>query len=358
MNPKHYVPVLRWKDAEMDAIHLLYPEDRGVITPLIEITPKGFQPPKQGPRKGQLPNPNEVLVANAKELLAKWDYAPFFLDLGHIESRVKLSGGKHPLSFLGMHARMYKLNLIPVTGLNRSAEYQLAMNELCDSDERGACLRISADEIMQRGFKTRLNTLVKALRLHKRDVDFFLDYGVFNRDILPMRKLLDKIPGLDQWRSLIVCSGSFPPDLLNFQPGMRRIVREDWLNYKEQAYEQRIQRVPSFSDYTIQHGAYKEPPEFCNPSASIRYALEENWLVMRGEGLMNEDGPGSEQWNANAQLLCDHEDFKRFGPSFSKGDKYIFEMSLNNEKHGTPMTWLRAGINHHMTLTSRQIAGL
>jgi hypothetical protein len=358
MNAKHYVPVLRWKDAEMDALNSLGQEGRNIVTPLIEITPKRFLPPKQGARKGHLPNPNEVLVEHAKEMLAKWDYSEFFLDLGHIDSKVRLAGGRHPLSFLGLHARMYKLKFVPVTALDRSPEYQLAMKELCTLDKRGACLRICADEIICKGFKTKLNGVLRALQLKKKDVDFFLDYGVLTHDMLPMQKLFAKLPDLDQWRSLIVCSGAFPPDLLNYQPGMHQIVRDDWLNYVQQAYEQKIQRVPSFSDYTIQHGTYKEPPDFCNPSASIRYALEHSWLVMRGEGLMNEDGPGSEQWNANAQLLCDQEDFKRFGPSFSKGDEYIFEMSLNNEKHGNSMTWLRAGINHHITLTSRQISAL
>ena len=358
MTPKSYVPVLRWKDAEMVALGWLRDEARQHIMPMVEITPKRFQALRTGPKKGLVPNPSEVLVEHAKEFLEHWGNRPFFLDLQHIDSRINLPNGQHPLAYLAAYTRSYRLGAIPTTGVGRSNEYQSAVSDLCRLDSRGACIRVSPDEVTIRGFKARLTRLLRALNLQKGEVDLFIDYGVFDSQSLPLRNLLGVIPELADWRSLIVCSGAFPPDLMDYQPGIRQIPREDWMSYRQQAREQTIARTPIFADYTIQHGLYKEPPEFCNPSASIRYALEETWLVMRGEGLLNQDGPGSEQWNANAQLLCEREEFRRFGPTFSEGDQYIFEMSLSNAKHGTPMTWLRAGINHHMTLTSRQLAGL
>lgn len=42
--PNKYVPVLRWKQAERIAIRELYPQDKNVITPLIEFVPKDFAP--------------------------------------------------------------------------------------------------------------------------------------------------------------------------------------------------------------------------------------------------------------------------------------------------------------------------
>lgn len=358
MTSKLYVPVLRWKDAEMGAISGLNDEDRQHIMPLIEITPKGFQAPKSGPRKGLTPNAGEVLVVHAKELLQNWGNLPFFLDLQHIESKVDLPNGRHPLAFIASYARSYRLKVIPTTGMNRRVEHQTAVAEMCSLDGRGACIRLRTGEITSRGFKGRLTGLIKMLKLQRKDVDLFIDYGVFEDQSLPFRDVLLRVPEIADWRSLIVSSGAFPPDLMNYEPGIREISRDDWMNYRHQAREQTVARMPLFSDYTIQHGLYREPPDFCNPSASIRYALEDKWLIMRGEGLLNQDGPGSEQWNANAQLLCEREEFKRFGPAFSQGDQYIFQMSLGREKHGTPMTWLRAGINHHMTLALRQAAGL
>jgi hypothetical protein len=115
-------------------------------------------------------------------------------------------------------------------------------------------------------------------------------------------------------------------------------------------------RHATFGDYTIQNGAFLEPPSRPNISASIRYTTDENWVIMRGEGLRNKDGPGHDQYPANAELLCGRDEY--CGEDFSYGDAYIRERYENPQKTGNPETWLRAGINHHVTFVVRQIARL
>ncbi len=66
--PKHYVPILRWKQAERLALRYLRKEDRERITPLIEITPKIFEAPKEGKKEGKNPDPAGVLPDHAKQL--------------------------------------------------------------------------------------------------------------------------------------------------------------------------------------------------------------------------------------------------------------------------------------------------
>jgi hypothetical protein len=43
----HYVPILRWKQAEKLALHRLRTDDKARMTPVIEITPKSFSPKKR-----------------------------------------------------------------------------------------------------------------------------------------------------------------------------------------------------------------------------------------------------------------------------------------------------------------------
>jgi hypothetical protein len=75
---------------------------------------------------------------------------------------------------------------------------------------------------------------------------------------------------------------------------------------------------------------------------------------MRGEGLRNPGGAGHAQYPANAELLCGRKEF--CGPQFSTGDEYIYKIGSHREDGpGTPETWLRAGINHHLTFAARQI---
>ena len=163
---------------------------------------------------------------------------------------------------------------------------------------------------------------------------------------------------LREWRSLSVIAGSFPKDLSAFpKNGQYTQQRLDWLSWLYQVNRRPpLQRLPTFGDYTIQHPFFSEPPRHMNFSASIRYTSGDYWVVMRGEGVRNETGPGYAQWPANAFLLRERREF--CGSDFSYGDAYIEEMSSQLAATGNPETWLRAGINHHLTFVARQIASL
>jgi len=353
----HYVPILRWKQAERLALHHLRDQDKGRITPVIEITPKSFAPPKGGRWKGVSPDPGRVLEHHAKEILRHWGYAPFFLEFAHIEGTVgPIKGSIHPLSYVAELGRSYKLNIVPVSGIDRPVGYQRAVAEVVRADAKGVCLRVTPSQVLEAGFSKRLKQTLRDLGGELTDADLLLDYGVFDPQSPTIRELLEDIPELSRWRSLVVARGAFPKDLQGYTPGTHIIPRSDWITWRQEISESGIPRRPSFSDYTIQYGRYEPPVENANPSASIRYALEEDWLILRGEGIFNEDGPGRAQWNANAMLLRDRSDF--YGGPFSDGDSYIVEMSRNGSGHGSPMTWIRAGLNHHMTVVARQIAAL
>ncbi|MCX6619413.1 MAG: hypothetical protein NTZ98_25375, partial [Acidobacteria bacterium] len=151
--------------------------------------------------------------------------------------------------------------------------------------------------------------------------------------------------------------GAFPPDLQGVPVGQQLLPRLEWQAWRTQVSQGgRLQRQPAFADYAIQHPIYAEPPERANFSASIRYTLEKDWLIMRGEGVFHDGSPGFAQWPANAQLLCERTEFR--GANFSSGDAYIFQRSLNQTQTGSPATWLQAGFNHHLTFVARQIASL
>jgi hypothetical protein len=137
--------------------------------------------------------------------------------------------------------------------------------------------------------------------------------------------------------------------------GQQYLPRTDWTFWRDQVWNSHdLPCKTNYGDYTIQHPIFSiidYPPNF---SASIRYTVEENWLIMRGKSAKDH---GFDQWPANAQLLALHDDFR--GAEFSYGDWYISQMGDNlgtaNESNGNAETWLRAGINHHLVFTVRQL---
>jgi hypothetical protein len=117
---RHYVPILRWKQAERFALRHLHEEDRKTITPLIELTPTIFKSRKTASREAMSLDPAHVLEQQAKNLLEACGNSPFFLDLRYVTAKVSRERGKvHALEYLAEVGRNYKLKLVPVAGLDR-----------------------------------------------------------------------------------------------------------------------------------------------------------------------------------------------------------------------------------------------
>jgi hypothetical protein len=101
---------------------------------------------------------------------------------------------------------------------------------------------------------------------------------------------------------------------------------------------------------------FKEPLAVPNYSASIRYTVENDFVVLRGEGVLNKNGPGFDQYNGWAKLLLEMPEY--FGASFSTGDRYVAERASNWRSSGNAQSWLQAGFSHHVTATALQVVGL
>ncbi len=184
-----------------------------------------------------------------------------------------------------------------------------------------------------------------------------MDLGFATDSNPSLDHIAGRLQSMEKWRSFTVVAGALPKDLVDFSVGQHLVTRTEWRWWLAEltAHRTRRVRIPTFGDYTIQHHIFSEPQAGMNVSASIRYTTSDHWLVSRGEGLRNKNGPGYAQYPASAQLLCGQKEF--CGPDFSYGDDYIFKMGSHQSlTPGSPETWLRAGINHHLTFVVRQIA--
>jgi len=350
---RHYVPILRWKRAEWIALRFLTEQVRSLTTPLIEITPRSFLPRASG----RVPPVDEVLSHISDELLASWGKQPVFIDLWLLNRDLRVRGGVHPLGFLAAEARERRISLIPVTGLDRDEAYQSAATSVVSSDGRGVCIRLMRRDLERSTLRTDLNRLLSRLDLQEGQANLLVDWQ-FVEGVCPnWAGALSSLRDLRHWRTVTVACGAFPRDLTGFQVGQHELLRLDWQAWlRLVAAENPPDRRPTYSDYLIQHPIYSEPPERANVSASIRYTASEYWVIMRGEGLLNENGPGYTQYPAQATLLRGRTEYS--GRTFSYGDEYIYDKSEHPDPTGSPETWLRAGFNHHVTFVVGQIANL
>ncbi len=361
-NSQHYVPVLRWKAAEKEALEKLSTEQKAFLTPVVEI----IMPQLPSPKKGEREKTTEEMLMKSIEILKSklpripeeiqkyWGKTPIFVDLSLVDISLRIEGLKQILS-VGKSLDLY---LIPVINLNSSPDIQRAYVTLAKENAKGFCLRLFRSNLHKQSLPTDINNLVISHGLNSQNIDLLVDFQITNGLNYKLTDLNQQIPNILKWRTFTVVSGAFPKDLTNFTVDLHYIDRLDWNCWVNQIKTNGLLRKPSFGDYTIQHPIYSKPIPGMNPSASIRYALKDKWVIMRGEGLRGEKSKGFAQYPANAQLLSKHKEF--FGASFSYGDAYIEEKGkdIKTKETGTPRTWLRAGINHHLVCVISQISNL
>ncbi len=349
-----YVPVIRWKRGERWALANLHPEVRSRVTPLIEFIPQNFEEKKIDKCNGLSGRMNVI----ASEIKDSWGCSPCFLDFDHVEDVISGMSKSHPLELIGNAMRFFALKSIPVTGVSRTARQQRAADKVAAALGNGIGIRVTAREVLQESRSNEIRALLGALGRKPQDAHLIVDLQALDGPAPLPAAIVGAIPQVADWATLTVVAGAFPSDLTQYEKNTQQEEpRADWLWWRNAVSNgMSLVRTPTFGDYTVQYGRYVEPPSFCNPSASIRYTADSYWVIMRGEGIMNDDGPGRDGYVGNAMLLLERAEF--CGPDFSAGDGYIHSMGRQGTKVGSPETWIRAAINHHITFTVRQIASL
>ena len=362
-NSKIYTPILRWKAAEKEALQELKDENKNFIIPLLEL----LMPQPKKAKKGEAPkvqSPAELLIESveifestsneiAQDIKKHWGDKPFFLDFKLLHAPIILDGLKNVLAT----GDSTGISIIPVMHLSYDADIKNGIISLVKKHDTELCLRLSRSDINEDSIATRINEFLKSYNLKEEIIHLIVDLKITDEDYSALTGKINLIPNINKWKTFAIASGAFPPDLTQFTtPDLYRIPRTDWTNWV--SLIKNLTRKPSFADYTIQHPIYKEPTGNVNPSASIRYTTDFEWMIMRGRGLRSPKSGGFAQYPPQAKLLSDQPEFA--GAGFCFGDDYIKEKGndIHTKKTGTPRTWLRAGINRHLACTVAQIASL
>ena len=335
-----YVPVLRWKGAEIGAVRDLDENTRNSIQPLFEFVPKDFS-------DDNLPIERTV-VLKVRQLVENWGWnKTFFADFSLLDADKALKAA----ALFGLQADGL-LSAVLCFSIETRCEDLRSFQEYGLFKKYGMCVRIDAFELQQPEIRIKLMNLVRETLLSPESIDIVIDYRIIDSEQKNIKPTVEALPMLRRWRSITIVAGAFPKDLSELEKNNQHLLpREDWLSWRKYALKGGL---AGYGDYTIQHGLFEEREGTrVNFSASIRYTGPADWVIMRGEGVFNKGGPGFAQWPANAQLLCERPEFS--GEKFSAGDKFIKEMSLQSLNTGGAKEWLTAGIIHHLAYIVDQL---
>lgn len=137
----HYVPVLKGKKGELDALNTLSPEVAQGLTPLIEVPPIAWDFVADQPRKDL----TEHLAASVRAIATSWTHGGRILvDLPTIADDV---GGAWAADTLASGLVAAGLAVVPVTAPDRVQEYQEAVGAVAARDGNGLCVRVGAEGV-------------------------------------------------------------------------------------------------------------------------------------------------------------------------------------------------------------------
>lgn len=342
-----YVPVLKWRQGEYQALLRLSAGHKAMVRPLIEITPPEYDFEKRRAKKTLI----EQLEPFAERLRSKWGSRPAFLDTSLLEPTARLPGGVHPLDFLMEGARTVEARLIPVTALDRDLAHYNAVARAMLIDGLGVALRCSLDDIADPDFPARLSSLLGDLNANLADVDLIIDLAAKNFDPIEVLAellvgLLDSDPIFGAVRSLILVGTSFPASMGEVKPPIQKLKRWEWLLYKAViAALPPGARQPTFGDYAI--SSVDMPGgdmRLIKPSATVRYAVDDAWLIAKG---VNVRDNGYEQYRGCCGEIVNSGE--AYPNGYSRGSDYVHGCYGNVEKTGNMTTWRWVGTNHHIT---------
>ncbi len=349
----HYVPALKGKRGEFDALANLADAERPRVTPMIEIIPVPWDWTNDVPTRPL----GEHLESTVNRLTSGWGgEQPVWLDTLWLEPGDAVAG-KPALEHLFDVARG-ELEALPVGGPGRDATHTQSVAAIQVIDQRGVVLRLDPEDL---GDPTALTAAVtgwlQAVGVSASEADLVVDFSAIDSAVAPgislaASAIIPTLPYLRDWRTFTVASGGFPVNLSEIKTdSIHRLPRCDWTLWQTVA-GRTPPRVPAFGDYGIGHPELTElDPRVIRPTATIRYTADDEWVVVKRRSTRH----GFEQFRTASTTLLTQPEWE--AKAHCDGCAFISACAAGGPT-GNLTTWRRVGTLHHLTHTAAQLASL
>lgn len=345
-----YVPIVKARQGELNALGAVGLSTRSAIFPLVEVVP----PPAEEPTTDAVVKAcRDVAVRIAHRYSGK----PLMLDAGLFDLGIQV-GSQTAVGVLADRARSTGVDAQPVVRLGDPVAAHVDAGRAHEQDKRGVTVRLVADDLYEdvEDVDTALGTVFARSGLSRPHADLLVDLGAIDGDLAVrggaslVRALLRGLDGADEWRSVTVAAGAFPVDLSQFTPG----VIGERPRFDAQLFDavrsKRLPREVDYGDYAIAHPVLGTGPGY-PPPPQLRYTTAANWLVLKGR---RNDPPGNAQFQRICETIAEHPDF--VGARLGTADARIADGSREGAGNGS--TWRAIGTTHHLDFVAARLTTL
>ena len=347
-----YFPALQFKDGERLALERLRSEEKDAVRRILTL------PSERSRKVDRINSVIRRLRRLQKFLCESWNDRYIYVDFSEIADILTRGEVTEEIAHIVNSAMECRVGLRFVVDVNKFSAMQKAFHEL----EIPFAIRLRTEDITH--IEQDLSRKLRQLSTQRR-YDIFLDFSyIENRvvvsEILPpfVEYVSNKIKTIyeimrDIKDSVIFLAGSFPKDLASIPLGLSKLKRWEWVIWSKACRNGGFDA--GFGDYATRHPlpVHEEiRPELMNVSASIRYTVGDEWIILRGEGTRTST-EGYAQYHGLAKNLVESVYFR--GEGFSYSDKKIAEIANKVSGPGNTTTWISLSVGHHISEVIAQL---
>ena len=228
-----YVPALRWRLAEYQALLRMKEPAKNSIVPLITIPPIEFDFETETLKK----TVHEHVHPFVARYVKKWGWRPSWLTLDESLAGGRMDRGEHVFDYLLDKLRERGTLVMPALRLGADAETKTAAARAVAWDKHGVGVIVRLEELMGNDVGARVLALVDELGGSPDETDVLIDmaapnyepYAAFaNALVLALGNMGDT----DAFRNLVLVGTAIPGSFASLAKGSDEIPRHDWLFYR------------------------------------------------------------------------------------------------------------------------------
>ena len=346
LDKRMYVPALRWRQGEYQALFRLADAAKARTVPLITIPEVEFDFEMRTPNR----TVQEHLDPFAKRFHAKWDHRPAWIGVHPGIAEKSVDDGRDIYAFVFESLREFGACTVPAIPLRATHPVVASVGDIIATDGRGVAIMVRLLNLMQPNTRSHIDRMAASLGVSIDEVDLIVDllatnfepYDVFASALAGS---LDQLGNLFDFRNLVVIGTAIPKTFKDVASGTDHLPRHDWLFYQE--FTRRLPtdlRLPNYGDYTVVHPEFK-PLDMRKIKAAgkLVYTTPKTWEVRKGRAFR--DHPA--QMHEHCASLVASGKFS--GAAYSYGDDYIARCAVREAKPSNQTRWKGVAINHHIT---------
>jgi hypothetical protein len=337
-----YIPLLRFKRGELNALRALQTTTKSGVTPYLDISGDRFREKTATKTKPAVSAPDHVV----ERIKIDWGKSPIIVDAAKVAGA---SGSPHPIEEIADAASAAGITVVPAAQLSAPVSYQKAVENVQKKHGNGVCLKVDLDEM------TSASSWTSTLPFAPGEVDLLVDFSSNVGTVSGLGKsLISEFQGLhagSAWRSVTVAGSSMPENFSGYTKGTYLLNREEYALWN---------RLMSASlPYDLDYGDYATVAVTAPASGiawgfpiNVRYSLDDEFLICRGVRTV-----GPTAVDLDVQLIGHAKDIvahpKRSTIAGCWADQKINSIAASGVGQGNLETWVKIGVNRHIELVNQ-----